>query len=129
MDRILKLSGRFGLAIGLTVSCASAAQAGDATQGAAVFKAQCAVCHSAAASSGPTIGPRLFGVEGRRAGTVPGYAYSNGMKSSGIVWNHDKLKLYLSAPQATVHGNKMPYAGLHDVTKLENLLSYLALLK
>jgi len=37
------------------------------------------------------IGPNLYDVFGRRAGTLPGFAYTDALKVSKIVWNADTL--------------------------------------
>jgi cytochrome c len=129
MDSILR-----NIAIGASLALvagtfATVAMAGDANHGAQVFRGQCAVCHSSTANAGPTVGPRLFGVVGRHAGTQPGYAYSNAMKNSGLVWSPAELKLYLANPAGTVHGNKMPYPGLHNPAQLDDLVTYLGSLK
>lgn len=128
------LKSRSTLGIGLSgvlaaVTFVGVAMAGDPGRGQQVFRAQCAVCHSAAAHSGPMVGPRLFGVVGRRAGTQAGFSYSAAMKQSGIVWTPDALKRYIANPSATVHGNKMPYAGLHNPAQVDDLVSYLGTLR
>lgn len=129
MDSILRRSGILMLATLVSGSFATVALAGDANRGAQVFRGQCAVCHSSTPRAGPTVGPALFGVVGRRAGTQPKFAYSNAMKQSGLVWTPAELKIYLTNPAGTVHGNRMPFAGLHDPGQLENLVTYLATLK
>ncbi len=129
MDRILR-NTVVGTSIALIAgSFATIALAGDANRGAQVFRGQCAVCHSSTAGAGQTVGPKLFGVVGRHAGAQPGYAYSGAMKKSGLVWTPAELKIYLANPAGTVHGNKMPYAGLHNPAQLEDLVTYLGSLK
>lgn len=129
MDRILTCRGAIALLALAAGFVPTGSLAGDANRGAQVFQRQCAACHSAAAKSGSGIGPRLFGVVGRRAGTLPGFSYSNAMKRSGIVWTPDQLKQYLAKPAAIIHGNRMPYAGLANPSQLDDLVSYLATLK
>ena len=51
------------------------------------------------------------------------------MKASGLTWNARQLRLFLDNPAKTVKGNKMPYAGLHDPAKLDNVIAYLTTLK
>jgi cytochrome c len=58
----------------LGAALATSAEAADPVTGAKVFSSQCAVCHSAARTGPQSIGPRLFGVVGRRAGTLGGYS-------------------------------------------------------
>src|ERR1700752_832356 len=52
---------------------------GDATRGRQVFEGRCTGCHSLDQDKE---GPRLRGVFGRTAGSVPTFGYSDAMKSS-----------------------------------------------
>lgn len=106
----------------------SAHAAGDPVKGKAVF-AQCAACHKADASGKSTLGPNLWGVVGRPAGTLPGFAYSPAMKGAKRSWTPANLDAYLIAPAAAVPGNRMPYAGLKAPADRSNLIAYLATLK
>jgi cytochrome c len=96
---------------------------GDVQRGAQVF-AQCKVCHSLEAGKN-MLGPSLHGLIGRKAGSVPGYAYSPAMKNANVTWNEDTLSKYLSDPKAFIPGDKMPFAGIKDPSKLGDLLVYL----
>jgi cytochrome c len=125
----MKDAGTVGAFIAVLVLACSAAGPGhaqDAEHGKAVFKA-CAACH--ATDHANRVGPGLEEVVGRKAGTVPGFRYSNAMKNSGIVWDANTLDTYLESPQKTVPGNRMPYAGLKDATDRADLVAYLATLK
>ncbi len=132
MDRLLSRGRLFAaatLAAGAALAAAGPAAAGDPVHGKAVFSQQCGVCHSAA-KGGPTIvGPGLYGVIGRTAGTLKGYSYSSAMKSAGFAWSADKLHDYAAAPSNVVPGNHMPYAGLKNPAQLDDLLAYLSTLK
>jgi cytochrome c len=101
------------------------AAAGDAAHGKSVFAAQCGICHTVTKGGPAILGPNLYGVVGRAAGTVKGYNYSSGMKAAGFVWTDDKLTAYLPGPRAMVPGTKMSYGGLHDPAKLADLIAYL----
>jgi cytochrome c len=87
------------------------------------------MCHTAT-RGGPTIlGPNLFGVVGRKAGTLSGYAYSPGMKAAGFTWTDQQLHDYLPAPRAMVPGTKMGYGGLKNPAQLDDLVAYLDTMK
>ncbi len=120
---------RTGLAATIVLIAALAATtpalAGDPGKGKGVFAGQCAMCHTANKGGGPILGPNLYGVVGRKAGTVAGYAYTPSMKAAGWEWTDDKLAAYLPAPRAMVTGTKMTYGGLHDPAKLADLIAYL----
>ena len=102
--------------------------AGNAATGAALFN-RCSLCHSATKGGGNKIGPNLFGVVGRKAGTYPGFSYSAAMKKSGIVWTPAKLDAYLAAPQEIVSGNSMPFAGIANAPQRADVVAYLVTLK
>lgn len=82
----------------------------DAARGAELW-AKCKACHTLEAKGRHIVGPRLFALFGRRAGTQPGYNYSAVMRNSGVVWTEDTLDRYLAATQDFMPGNKM-YGGL-----------------
>jgi cytochrome c len=106
----------------------SALAAGNATNGASVFE-RCAICHSNTKGGPNKIGPNLFGIVGRKAGTYPGFSYSSAMTKSGIVWTDAKLDAYIASPQTVVPGNKMPFAGITNNNQRADLVAYLDTLK
>jgi cytochrome c len=116
--------------IGLSFSIAAmmplAAQAaGDAKAGAAVYQAQCAMCH--AVTPGIVgIGPSLAGIYGKPAASGGGYDYSSALMGAHIVWTSDALGKFLTSPQADVAGTKMPFAGLTDATQRADVIAYIA---
>ena len=79
------------------------------TDGPTLFARQCGACHVATMDGSPHQGPTLFGVFGRKAGSVAGFAYSPNYASSGIVWDDTTLDRYLTNPQATIEGSVMAY--------------------
>jgi cytochrome c len=102
--------------------------AGNAASGQQVF-ARCAICHNNAKGAGNKIGPDLFGVVGRKAGSEPGFSYSAAMKAAGFVWTNDRLDKYVMSPPLVVPGNKMPFSGLPSATQRADLIAYLDTLK
>jgi cytochrome c len=114
-------------AILATVLTAGSASAQDAAKGEQVFR-QCGICH--AIEPGVTkLGPSVAGVVGRKAGTEPGFAYSEAMKSFGKVWDKTTLDAYLTNPAAAVPGGKMVFIGLKDATQRADVIAYLETLK
>ena len=112
------------IALGLATPAASA---GAAMSGSDVFIGECSGCHSVAPGRNK-MGPSLFAVVGRRAATIAGFPYSDGMKNSGIVWQPETLHAYLSDPAAAVPGCRMPYPGLKDLSMRSALIDYLSTL-
>lgn len=76
---------------------------------ATLFGRQCGTCHVAVADGGPRQGPNLWGVYGRKAGSVPEFKYSANYATSGIVWDETTLDTYLTNPQAMIAGSVMGY--------------------
>jgi cytochrome c len=112
----------------LGLAATSVQAAGDAAKGAQDFP-RCAICHANTKGGGNRIGPDLFGVVGRKAGTAPDFSYSAAMKSAGFVWTNDKLNAYIKAPAMVVPGNKMAFAGLPSDSQRADLVAYLGTLK
>ena len=77
--------------------------------GAALFKQQCALCHTTNASDPPRQGPTLFNIVGREAGTAEGFRYSAGFATAKFEWDEQRLDAWLIDPQAMIPGAVMPY--------------------
>ena len=95
-----------------TVGVASAQislPAAKPADGAALFKQQCATCHTTNASDPPRQGPSLFNIVGREAGMADGFHYSAGFASAKFKWDEQKLDAWLTDPQAMIPGAVMPY--------------------
>jgi cytochrome c len=96
----------------------------DAATGERVFK-QCASCHQVGVNARAGFGPQLNGLFGRRAGSTPDFAYSDAMKSSGIVWDERTLAAFVRDPGKTVPETKMRFWGIGDENRIKALLAYL----
>ena len=83
----------------------------SATEGEKVFK-KCAACHSIAEGGKNKIGPALWGVLGRQAGSLPDYKYSKAMAAHGKKWSFEEMDGFLLKPKNWIKGTKMSYAGL-----------------
>jgi cytochrome c len=77
--------------------------------GAALFKQQCATCHTTSLSDAPRQGPALLQIVGRQAGKAEGFHYSPGLAQAGFTWDEDRLDAWLTDPQAVIPGAMMPY--------------------
>ncbi len=102
--------------------------AADAAAGAELFKSRCGICHSPEPGTNK-VGPSLFNVVGRPAGSIPDFSYSDANRHSGIVWNTTALDRYLTAPQAMVPGTKMTFPGLKDDLQRAAVIAYLSTLR
>ena len=107
----------------LLFQMSSPGEAADTAAGQTQFN-KCKICHSLEAGKN-MVGPDLHAIFGRKAGTADGFAYSEAMKKSGIVWDDDTLTKYLREPKDTVPGGKMAFPGIKDDQQLADLLAYL----
>jgi cytochrome c len=117
--------------LALTIACAAstawfagAARAQDAAAGEHVF-IKCRACHMIGENAHNMVGPSLNGVVGRKAGTFPGYSYSEANEHSGLTWDEPTLKEYLKSPRGKVPDTKMAFPGLTSETDIDNVIAYL----
>lgn len=96
---------------------------GDAAKGELLFK-RCRACHSTTEGQNK-VGPSLHGVVGRKAGTAPGYKYSQAMLDSDITWSEEMLDKWLSGPKALVPGTKMIFPGFPSAEDRADVIAYL----
>lgn len=89
------------------------------------ISSRCEQCHDLSKGGPNKIGPNLWGVVGRARATHPGFDYSSAMSASHDPWTFDKLFVFLKAPQETVPGTKMTFAGLRSSQDRLDLLAYL----
>jgi cytochrome c len=121
----MRVAAIVAAAAALAVS-ASQSWAQDAAAGEKVF-VKCKVCHVADKDTNK-VGPSLFKLSGRTAGTHPGFKYSPAMVAAGeagLVWDDAKLTEYLKDPRAMVKGTKMAFAGLKDDADIANVIAYI----
>lgn len=111
-------------AIVMCTAWAGQSLAQDAAAGEQVFM-KCRACHQIGPGAVNSVGPELNGVVGRKAGTAPGYDYSDANKDSGITWNEAELTDYLKDPQAKVPGTNMSFPGLSKPKDVADVIAYL----
>jgi cytochrome c len=91
--------------------------------------AVCGVCHKVAAGEKSGIGPNLWAVSGRKAGTLAGFTYSPAMKASNITWSREKIAAFITDPKKVVPGTKMIYPGQKDPKVVAAIADYVTSLK
>jgi len=96
----------------------------SAAEGAKVFK-KCAACHSIKEGGANKIGPALWGVLGRPAGSVPGYKYSKAMAAHGKNWSFEEMNGFLIKPKDWIKGTKMSFAGLRSAKDRAAVILYM----
>jgi cytochrome c oxidase assembly protein Cox11 len=97
----------------------------SAERGRQLFAVRCAVCHDLERNKS---GPMLGNVFARKAGTAPGYAYSDALAHAALAWSADNLDKWLTDPKAFVAGARMPVR-VPDGNDRRDLIAYLESLR
>ena len=96
----------------------------NVADGEKIFK-KCAACHSIAKDGGNKIGPALWGVLGRKAGSVADYKYSKAMTAYGKPWSFEEMNGFLTEPKDWLKGTKMSFVGLKKETERAAVILYI----
>ena len=97
---------------------------GNLAHGEKVFK-KCSACHQIASDGKNMIGPNLWSVIGRTAGSVSDYKYSKAMIAYAKEWSFEEMNSYLIKPQAYIKGTKMAFAGLRKEKDRASVILYM----
>ncbi|MBZ0214938.1 MAG: c-type cytochrome, partial [Fimbriimonadaceae bacterium] len=98
----------------------------DMSEGERQFSRKCSVCHTLEPDGRNRAGPTLYGIFGRRAGSVKGYPYSPGLAASKIVWDAETIgQLFDLGPEVVTPGSKMPLQRMQSVEARDELIAYL----
>ena len=109
------------------MSPVQAAETGDAGRGAVVFR-QCRSCHEIGEGAGHKVGPHLNGLFGRRAGGLTDFDYSRGLARAGrdgMVWDREKLDIYIANPKSLVSDTNMNFRGIGDADDRRHVIAFL----
>ena len=98
--------------------------AASAADGEKVFK-KCAACHSIAKGGSNKIGPTLWGILGKQAGSAPDYKYSKAMTNHGKPWSFEEMNGFLIKPKDWIKGTKMSFAGLKKESERAAVILYM----
>ncbi|MEI9890108.1 MAG: c-type cytochrome [Caulobacteraceae bacterium] len=98
---------------------------GVAAHGEVLFKQRCGVCHQPDPGGKNGVGPALYGAFGRKAGQAAGFAYSDNLKASGLVWTPEKLNQWIQKPASLVPGVKMVLAPVSQAQDRADIIAYL----
>ena len=96
----------------------------SAAEGEKVFK-KCAACHSITEGGANKIGPALWGVIGRKAGSVADYKYSKALVAHSKNWSFEEMNGFLIKPKEWIKGTKMSFAGLKNAKDRASVILYM----
>jgi len=85
----------------------------------------CRQCHAFKIKDPEKFGPSLYGIFGRKAGSVEGYPYSGPMRAATWVWFSETINEFIANPGLYLPGTQMPFSGLPDPQDRVNLIAYL----
>lgn len=97
----------------------------DSAAGEQYYERKCSQCHDAQKSGAHAKGPHLWNALGRKAGSSPGFDYSEAMKKTGIVWDYAALDYYLADTETAVPGRAMNFVGIKDPQLRANVIAFL----
>jgi cytochrome c len=93
-----------------------------------LYLARCSNCHSNEA--GKTLfAPTLFGLMGRRAGSVEGFPYTQKITLLGFDWSAERLSRWLSSSSLDSPILRMRHLGVEDPAERDALVAYISTLK
>jgi len=96
-----------------------------AAAGQLVFNNVCRTCHTTREGDN-RLGPHLYKIIGRKAGSLPTYGYSSAMKGADFIWDEAKLNRFIADPDEMVPGNNMkPYGGLASADDRVKVIAFL----
>jgi len=126
--RLLLIGAASAMACMLVSSTASseASPKPDGESGQLAFNNACRTCHMVKEGDN-RLGPNLHKIVGRKAGSLPDYAFSGAMKQAGFVWDEEKLDQFIANPDNVVPGHNMkPYGGLSSSDDRKKIIGFLS---
>jgi cytochrome c len=108
----------------LLATTAAPSRAQDVEAGERSFR-KCSACHRVGEDARNLIGPKLNGLDGRKAGTIEDYDFTEANKNAGWVWSEATFKVYIQNPTAKIPGTKMMFQGIRDDKEILDLWTFL----
>jgi cytochrome c len=115
--------------LGLPLAAASVLLAGAAATpddaGRLMFNNACRTCHVVKEGDN-RLGPNLYKIIGRLAGSVDGYSYSSALDNAEFVWDEETLDRFIANPEQAVPGNNMkPFGGISSKEDRAKIIGFL----
>ena len=116
----------------LVLFAATTAQAQEYWSTADVYRGwdafeRCMACHTIERNAAHKVGPNLYSIIGKRAGSDPTYtSYSPALKSSEIIWDYYTLDGYLGNSKVFIPGNRMACGNISDPQERADIIRYIS---
>ncbi len=101
---------------------------GDADNGAIIYQDACGQCHQLNAGLNKK-GPQLMNIYGAPAAELEDYTYSDGLKTSGWVWDAQTLDPYIADAEKAMPDSKMLSNPMPDAQERADVIAYLSTLR
>ena len=125
-NRVFLISTLSAMAYVLSSPSALPQASQGGVSGQQAFNNACRTCHMVKEGDN-RLGPNLYKIVGRKAGSLPDYAFSSAMKEADFVWDEEKLDRFIAKPDEVVPGNNMkPYGGLASSDDRKKIIAFLA---
>lgn len=96
----------------------------DAEKGRVIYL-QCRACHTIEQGGPHKVGPNLWEMFGKEAGFAQGFAYSDALRQSDVVWTAETMDKWLTRPADFIPGNRMIFVGIRKPGDRADLIAYL----
>ncbi|EAR60898.1 c-type cytochrome [Neptuniibacter caesariensis] len=123
MKTIITSALVLGLSLSFSVSAVADDDAMMQAAGKELFN-KCSACHSLDSSKN-AFGPDLSGVVGRKAASLPRFAYSEALQKSDITWTEANLRKWIAGNDQFVPGTRMRHVEITDKAEQDYLIAYL----
>ncbi len=99
----------------------------DVGAGKSLSEQHCEGCHNLV-KGGPSLGPEIWNIVGRRVAGVSGFRYSPVFTELSGKWTYESLNRYLARPAEVIPGTSMNFVGIADAQDRANLIVFLRML-
>lgn len=86
----------------------------------------CTNCHGSEEGEPSPAGPSLYGITGRRVGSLESYPYTQALASQTVSWSVKQFDEFITSPQGVFPGTGMAYSGLKSSEDRDALIAFLA---